>query len=106
MLAMLTLASVVVKGLSYALNNPSKEMMYIPTSKDIRFKAKGWIDQFGGRTAKASGSIINNTFSSSLPELLTYGTLISFGLVGVWMMVAAYVGKQFKTLSERNEVVK
>jgi len=37
---------VIIKGLGYALHNPCKEIMYIPTSKDIKFKAKsfsGWM---------------------------------------------------------------
>jgi AAA family ATP:ADP antiporter len=42
-----------IKGLNYALNNPTKEIMYIPTSKDVKFKAKGWIDLFGNRSTKA-----------------------------------------------------
>ena len=43
-------AMVVIKGLSYALNVPCKEMLYIPTSQDVKYKAKSWIDMFGGRS--------------------------------------------------------
>ena len=104
-LVVVTAAMIIIKGLSYALNNPSKEMMYIPTTKDIRFKAKGWIDQFGGRSSKGTGAAINNMFSHSMASLLTYGTLISFGLVGIWLAVAAYVGSRFKALTENEEVI-
>lgn len=104
-LAVVTAAMIIIKGLSYALNNPSKEMMYIPTTKDVRFKAKGWIDQFGGRSSKGTGAVITNTFRHSMSDLLTYGTLISLGLVGVWFAVAAYVGNRFKTLTEKDEVI-
>ena len=31
-------AVVLIKGLNYALNNPSKEVLYIPTSKDVKYK--------------------------------------------------------------------
>ena len=46
-------AMVLIKAMGYAVNNPTKEMMYIPTSKDAKFKSKGWIDTFGSRFAKS-----------------------------------------------------
>jgi AAA family ATP:ADP antiporter len=47
-------AMIVIKCFTYALNNPAKEIMYIPTSQDIKFKTKGWIDIFGSRSMKAA----------------------------------------------------
>jgi AAA family ATP:ADP antiporter len=104
-LSMLLAACMAVKGLSYALNNPTKEMMYIPTSQDVRFKAKGWIDQFGSRSSKGLGSGISDVFKSSVSDLLLYSTVISLGLIGVWAIAAAYVGSKFNSLTEKNEIV-
>jgi AAA family ATP:ADP antiporter len=98
-------ALIIIKGLSYALNNPAKEMMYLPTTKDVRFKAKGWIDMFGSRSSKATGAMVTDFFSNSMTNLLAYGTLISFGLVGVWVLVAMFVGTTFKHLTEKNQVI-
>lgn len=97
-------AMVAIKGLSYALNNPCKEIMYIPTSKDVKFKAKGWIDMFGGRTAKAAGSSIN-AFFTTLSELMFFGSIISLGIVGVWIAIAFYVGKTNKKLTETGTII-
>jgi hypothetical protein len=44
-------AMMFLKALSYSLNNPCKEMLYNPTSTDVKFKAKSWIDIFGQRGA-------------------------------------------------------
>jgi AAA family ATP:ADP antiporter len=104
-LYMLLAACIATKGLSYALNNPAKEMMYIPTTQDIRFKAKGWIDQFGGRSSKGLGALVNDAFKSSISELVAYGSYISFGLIIVWLVSAAYVGTMFNKLTEENKVV-
>lgn len=98
-------AMITIKGLSYALNNPSKEMMYIPTTKDVKFKAKSWIDMFGGRSSKAAGASVTNMFAHSIPDLLMYGTLISFGIIGVWFVVATFVGSTFKRLTDNDEVI-
>jgi ATP:ADP antiporter, AAA family len=99
------IAMVAIKGLSYALNNPCKEIMYIPTSKDVKFKAKGWIDMFGGRSAKAAGSAINDAFAVNMSNLLFYGSIISLGIIGVWIMVALYVGKTNKALIDTGATI-
>jgi len=104
-LGMLLGACMATKGLSYALNNPAKEMMYIPTAQDIRFKAKGWIDQFGGRSSKALGAAVNDAYRHSVSDLISCGTAISFGLIVVWIIAAAYVGSMFNRLTEKNQVV-
>lgn len=60
----------VMKGMSYALNNPTKEILYQMTSTSIKFKCKSWIDTFGQRSAKAGGSIVTNAFASSVADLI------------------------------------
>ncbi len=93
-----------IKSLSYALNNPCEEIMYIPTSHDVRFKAKSWIDVQGARAAKASGAIIT-TFFSTLPMLLFYGSIISLGCIGIWIIVAHLVGKTNQKLLAENKII-
>ncbi len=97
-------AMVIVKGLSYALNNPCKEIMWIPTSKDVKFKAKSWIDGFGGRSAKAAGAGITTPFTD-MASLLMYGSIISLGIVGVWILIAIYVGRTNQKLVHENKIV-
>ena len=94
-----------IKGLSYSLNNPAKEVMYIPTSKDVKFKAKGWIDLFGNRSTKATGSGVNILFKASLSRLLLFGSVISLGVIGIWIIVAIFVGGKFNKLQEDNAII-
>lgn len=96
---------VILKGVSYAVNNPTKEMMYIPTSKDVKFKSKGWTDMFGGRMGKLSGARVSNIFKQSIPDLMYFGTLFSFGLIGVWMVAALFVGRKNAELIKNNEII-
>ena len=95
----------IAKGLSYALNNPAKEMMYIPTSKDAKFKSKGWIDMFGGRVSKAGGSAFNELLKKSPQALMAFGTLLSLGLIGVWIFAAIFVSSKFDKLVKENKIV-
>lgn len=105
LLAALFVTMMIAKGLGYAVNNPVKEMMYIPTSKDVKFKSKGFIDVFGGRTAKSGGGLINNMFKFDPHSLMVYGTMISFGLTGIWLLAAIFVGRKNAQLIEDNEIV-
>jgi ATP:ADP antiporter, AAA family len=98
-------AMVTARGLSYGLNNPAKEVLYTPTSKDVKFKTKNWIDMFGGRSAKATGSAINNTFKANMDNLMFYGTLISLGLVGIWIFVALFVERTFNKLVKEERII-
>lgn len=101
----------IVKGASYAVNNPVKEMMYIPTSKDAKFKAKGIIDMVGGRTAKATGAQIGGALNvkgnaaASIENLMLYGSLISLGIIGIWIMAAIYVGNKNQKLVKNGEII-
>jgi ATP:ADP antiporter, AAA family len=78
--------------------------MYIPTSKDIKFKAKSWIDMVGNRSAKALGSGVN-AFFTNLSQLVFYGSIFSLGIVGIWISVAFYVGKTHKELLEKDHII-
>lgn len=88
----------VIKGMSYALNNPTKEILYQATSSSIKFKCKSWIDTFGQRSAKAAGSVITNQFASSLVDLNNYGTLVGVVLATFLIWVSKEMGAKFEEL--------
>jgi len=100
----LFIAMVGAKGLSYGLNNPCKEIMYIPTSKDVKFKAKSWIDIFGGRSAKSAGSGINAMFTE-MSSLLLWGSIISLGIIAIWIPIAFFVGRTNNKLVQENKII-
>jgi AAA family ATP:ADP antiporter len=101
----------VVKAASYAVNNPIKDMMYIPTSKDAKFKAKGIVDMLGGRSAKATGATISGSLNvpgnpaASMHNLFLYGSLVGLGVIGVWIAAALYVGRKNQSLVKNNEII-
>lgn len=102
---MMLAVMMVAKGLGYAVNSPSKEIMYIPTSDEIKFKSKGWIDMFGSRTAKQAGSLVTNHFKQNLTDLMFFGSLISVGLSAVWIIAAIYVGTINRKLVNDKKVI-
>ncbi|MEX0940863.1 MAG: Npt1/Npt2 family nucleotide transporter [Candidatus Babeliales bacterium] len=98
-------AMVVIKGVGYAVNNPTKEIMYIPTSKDAKFKSKGWIDTFGSRFSKAGGAQVTNAFKYNMADLMIYGSIFGFGFIGIWIVAALFVGSKNKQLIQDKEII-
>lgn len=95
----------VMKGMSYALNNPTKEILYQATASNVKFKCKSWIDTFGQRGSKAAGSIITNAFATSIVDLTNYGSLVGVVLSVFMIWVSDYMGKKFEVLQETGEKV-
>ncbi|MBV8661306.1 MAG: hypothetical protein JO129_04130 [Candidatus Dependentiae bacterium] len=100
-----------VTAISYAVNNPTKEMMYIPTSNDAKFKVKGITDTVGSRGSKAAGSAINNslnvgaTQALKVANLMAFGTIIGVGFIAIWLIAAIYVGNKNAQLVRDNQII-
>lgn len=96
------------KGINYAFGQPAKEQLFIPTTKDAKYKSKAWIDMSGSRSAKATGSGIKGITAmvTSNPVVsLALLTALSLGVCGAWFFVSFYLGRRHKHAVERNEVV-
>lgn len=98
-------AMMILKACSYALNNPTKEMLYQPTSSNVKYKAKSWIDIFGARGSKALGSVVTNAFSSSALELIDKGSIVGMCVASFLIWNARYMGKKFEEYTESGYVV-
>ena len=97
---------VILRALNYGLNHPTREVLYIPTTKIIKFKAKAWTDSFGTRIAKGSASIFNKSIANSTPGfILLTSTLASTGLLSLWIIVAFVLGKKLQNAITNNEVI-
>lgn len=94
------------KALNFALIQPSKEQLYIPTTPESKYKAKAWIDMFGSRSAKGVGSWINKCKKTMDHEMFMWITaVISMGLIGVWIIAAVLIGRiHAKAIKEKRLV--
>jgi|GEM_PF-193393 len=94
---------VLVRALNYAVNHPTRETLYIPTTKAIRYKAKAWTDAFGSRLAKAAGSLFNiitNSYGTHVVSQLS--AVVNAGIISIWLLVASSLGVAFvKTVEEK-----
>jgi AAA family ATP:ADP antiporter len=102
------------KAINYALNGPALKQLYIPTTPDVKFKAQAWIETFGSRLAKQSGSMFNMTlpiFQSAFGTLigksyyLILSGTIAFPLLGLWLITALYLGKKFQKATQEGQTI-
>lgn len=103
-LAVIFWIMVIAKAVNYALNAPTVKQLYIPTTKEARYKSQGWIEMFGSRAAKFGGSMINMTRGifqakygaiAGISFFLTLSTIASLGIVVGWLFVAMFVAKTY-----------
>ncbi len=100
-----------VTAVSYAVNNPTKEMMYIPTSNDAKFKVKGITDTVGSRGSKLVGANIAGSLNvpgdavASVASLMAFGTIIGLGFIAIWLVAAIYVGTKNAQLVRDNQII-
>lgn len=102
----LIIAFIALKSINYAFSWPVRESLYIPTVKEIKFKSKSWIDAFGSKFAKSSGSTFNLAASWLGPALFMPAHSIFFSAaLGMWFVTAFLLGKRYEWAVEHEEVI-
>lgn len=92
-------AQIALKGAAYGFNKPCLELVYVPTSDDIQFKAKSWIDTAGSRGGKALGSVMNANLIRYAPEWLVWGgASVCLVFLAIWMPVSRFLGARYERL--------
>lgn len=94
------------KAINYALNGPTLKQLYVPTSNDVKYKSQAWIETFGSRGAKAASSSLN-ALSKVLGSQFYLALIFyaSMGLLGFWLFIGLYLGKQYNQAIKENRVV-
>ena len=89
---------IISKAINYAFNQPAKESLYIPTSKEIKYKTKAWIDIFGARLSKTLGA----TLQKSASVLMSSPVLIPLFLLVLWTTLSDKMGTLYNKITEDN----
>ncbi|MCX5923572.1 MAG: hypothetical protein NTU89_03310, partial [Candidatus Dependentiae bacterium] len=95
-------------AVNYSISHPLREALYIPTTKDMKFKAKAWIDTFGTKFSKGFGCIVSNsinfcTAGTSLANT-AYGGVFG-ALMLLWFTASWLLGKKYEKSTRNNEII-
>lgn len=97
---------VLARALNYAFASPLRESLYIPTTKEMKFKSKSWIDAFGIKIAKAVGGSYNILITSFAESMVFFVNSLFFGaVIGLWLLTAHFLGRRFERAVKNNEVI-
>ena len=99
-------AYILMRAINYAFASPLRESLYIPTTKAMKFKTKSWIDGFGAKLAKCSGSSYNLMLKHvSNGALFSVHVAFFSGVIVLWTVVANLLGRRFEQAVKKNEVI-
>jgi len=83
----------------YSTNNTVRQALFLPMSRDVKYKAKAAIDTFFGRSGDALQALV--VFIGTQVSLAIPGfAVVNVVLVGVWLAVTAGIAKEHKNLAK------
>ncbi len=87
---------------SYSINQSAKEALYVPTTKDEKYKAKAFIDMFVQRFAKAVAVAVSLGVSAWFGDFssVRWLSLFTVAVIGLWLVAARYAGRRFQEMTE------
>jgi AAA family ATP:ADP antiporter len=97
---------VIVRAANYGLNHPIRETLYIPTTKEIKFKSKAWTDAFGTRIAKGTGSVFYKktaALGAAAAHSITSAAL--FTMTGVWLVISYFLGRTLQKAIDKKHII-
>lgn len=85
-------------GFSYSINQSAKEALYVPTTREEKYKAKAFIDMFVQRFAKAVAVGIALAITTIFAEFssVRWLSLVTILILIGWIAAARYAGHSFR----------
>lgn len=103
-----SLQNCLARASKYTLFDATKELSFIPLSKECKLKGKAAIDGFGSRLGKSGASVIHQSL------IMIYGSIslsapivasIFVFIIGGWVLAVRTLGRQFAQLTSRQETI-
>ena len=99
---------IVSRASKYTIFDATKELSFVPLSRESKLKGKAVIDGVGSRLGKSGSALIYQallmcfgTVSATVP----YVAAILLIVIAAWMVAVYFLGKQFNTLTAQHETV-
>lgn len=92
--------SVSDNALNYSINQSAKESLYTPTSRDVKYKAKSFIDMFIQRAGKVLAVGLNLGLTVLVVTDVRWLSLAVGLLLVAWIAVIRYLGREYEVRKE------
>ncbi|MDX1639724.1 MAG: Npt1/Npt2 family nucleotide transporter, partial [Balneolaceae bacterium] len=89
----------------YSINQSAKEALYTPTSQDVKYKAKAFIDMFVQRFAKVLAVVLNLAVAAWVGlgnvRWLSVACLV---ILVFWILLVRFAGREFEKKADPEQV--
>jgi ATP:ADP antiporter, AAA family len=99
LLSFIRTAKIAENSLDYSLQNTTRNTLYLPTSREAKYKAKQANDTFFvrfGDVISAGLVFAGTTWLGFAPKQFA---LVNVGLIVIWLLLALAIGRRFKQMS-------
>lgn len=103
-----SLQNCLARASKYTLFDATKEIAFVPLSKECKLKGKAAIDGVGSRLGKSGGSVIHQgllMFLGTVSLSTPYVAAILLFVIGAWMFAVKSLGRQFNDLTSHHETL-
>lgn len=90
------------RACKYTVFDATKEMTFVPLSKEAKIKSKAAVDGICNRLGKSGGSVIYNVLLvlfSSISASAPYVAIFLFIAIVLWILSVRFLGKKFNEIS-------
>jgi AAA family ATP:ADP antiporter len=96
------------RACKYTFFDATKEMAFIPLSKECKLKGKAAIDGVGSRLGKSGGALIHQVLLMCLGSVALstpYVAVLLFAVIGGWITAVRCLGKKFNEVTAQQESI-
>ena len=94
------------KSLSHSLNQSVRELLYIPISPEVKYKAKIFIDMFISKFAKGLGALLLLLFTSFFQFTITKLSFVVIAVALFWIAIGFLVTREYVNSVKKNLKIK
>jgi len=100
------------KSLAHSLNQSVRELLYIPISPEIKYKAKVFIDMFVNKFAKGLAAILLilfvsfSHFSIENIEKIRFISILAVVFIFIWILLNLQITREYVNIVKRNLKIK
>lgn len=94
------------KSLAHSLNQSVRELLYIPVSPDIKYKAKVFIDMFVNKFAKGFGALLLLLFLAVFHFSIVHISFVTMAFILLWITLNIMITREYVGIVKRSLQIK
>ena len=99
MLTTAALLTISDNSFNYSIYQTARETLYVPTSADVKYKARAFINMLVQRVGKGAAILMALGFGAMANLPIHYLSLLAFVVIAIWVGFAWYAGRHFDALT-------